>query len=278
MSLRAEDLDHAAELIEQADGLIVVAGAGMGVDSGLPDFRGQEGFWRAYPALGRERIDFTQVANPAAFRQWPERAWGFYGHRLARYRATQPHTGFALLRQWGMHRPHGHAVFTSNVDGQFQRAGFHAGPVHECHGSIHFLQCMRPCSDAIWPADDWTPDIDEGACLLRGPLPKCIRCGGLARPNILMFGDDGWIADREVAQARAFGHWLREVRRPVVIEVGAGTAVPSVRAFAHQMLIHHGARLIRINPREPTVPSKRDVGLATSALDALAQIDQRLSR
>ena len=51
-------LAHAAELISQADALVVTAGAGMGVDSGLPDFRGTEGFWKAYPALGREQMDF----------------------------------------------------------------------------------------------------------------------------------------------------------------------------------------------------------------------------
>jgi len=117
-------LAHAAQLIEQADALVVAAGAGMGVDSGLPDFRGQQGFWQAYPALGREQIDFTQIASPQAFVISPERAWGFYGHRLALYRRTVPHAGFALLKQWGEAMPQGCSVFTSNVDGQFQMAGF----------------------------------------------------------------------------------------------------------------------------------------------------------
>ena len=74
---------HAASLIANADALIIAAGAGMGVDSGLPDFRGNEGFWKAYPALGKAEIDFTSIASPNAFASAPQLAWGFYGHRLS---------------------------------------------------------------------------------------------------------------------------------------------------------------------------------------------------
>ena len=63
----SEAIEHAASLIEQADALIVAAGAGMGVDSGLPDFRGAEGFWRAYPALREAKMDFYKIASPRAF-------------------------------------------------------------------------------------------------------------------------------------------------------------------------------------------------------------------
>ena len=64
------DYANCAELIDQADGLLITAGAGMGVDSGLPDFRGPQGFWRAYPALGRARIPFEQIASPSAFKTY----------------------------------------------------------------------------------------------------------------------------------------------------------------------------------------------------------------
>lgn len=123
--MNSADIDRAAALLDQADLLIVAAGAGMGVDSGLPDFRGNQGFWHAYPALGRAGMEFTSVASPATFRTDPALAWGFYGHRLNLYRATTPHPGFALLRQWGERMAHGVGVFTSNVDGQFQAPGAH---------------------------------------------------------------------------------------------------------------------------------------------------------
>jgi len=158
----SDDIEHAASLIEQADALIVAAGAGMGVDSGLPDFRGAEGFWRAYPALREAKMDFYKIASPRVFQDSPQLAWGFYGHRLSLYRDTVPHAGFELLKRWGEQTIHGLSVFTSNVDGQFQKAGFDPAHVYECHGSIHHLQCMEPCSDGVWPGDDFLPDVDRG--------------------------------------------------------------------------------------------------------------------
>lgn len=276
--MTADELQHAAELVEQADLLVIAAGAGMGVDSGLPDFRGREGFWQAYPALAQAGIDFHRIANPQAFAENPKRAWGFYGHRLALYRRTRPHAGFEILRRWATRVDHGVVVYTSNVDGQFQQAGFEPASVWECHGSLLHLQCSRPCSDAIWSADDLMPEVDDTNCMLLGELPACPRCAALARPDVLMFGDDAWVATRERAQAHAVEQRLAEARKPLVIELGAGTAVPSVRMFGQHVLYRLGGRLLRINPRESRVPSSSDVGLATGALLALQAINHALAR
>lgn len=270
------DIAHAAELIDAADAVIIAVGAGMGVDSGLPDFRGNEGFWKAYPALAKARLEFTRIANPSAFEHNPELAWGFYGHRLKLYRDTQPHAGFDILKTLGEAKPNGWSVFTSNVDGQFQRAGFTDGPIHECHGSIHHLQCLEPCCNDIWPVDDFHPEVDDVNCLLLNAPPTCPRCGGLARPNILMFGDWGWLHQREDTQSQALDRWLQKCHRPVVIELGAGTAIASVRAFSQRIISRANGRLVRINPRESTVPSSRDVGLATGALTGLRLIQRCL--
>ncbi len=272
-ALRAQ-IDRAAEIISQAGGMVIAAGAGMGVDSGLPDFRGPEGFWQAYPALGQAGLGFMDVANPRAFGRTPDLAWGFYGHRLALYRATQPHAGFGILQRWAKGMNAGATVFTSNVDGQFQKAGFDAERVYECHGSIHHLQCFNGCCDDIWPADAFVPDVDEARGVLRNEAPKCPRCGDLARPNILMFGDPLWLPARSEAQSVRLEHWLAGARKPVVIEIGAGTAVPSVRNFSQQMRIYADAGLVRINLDEPQVPSRDDVGLPMSALAALRAIDE----
>ncbi len=139
-------------MIASAGALLFTAGAGMGVDSGLPDFRGPEGFWRAYPAFAKLGIRFEEAANPAWFRRDPALAWGFYGHRLELYRRTVPHGGFGILARWAERAPSGAFVFTSNVDGHFQLAGFPEDSVMECHGSIHFLQCVEECHQGIFPA------------------------------------------------------------------------------------------------------------------------------
>ena len=85
------------ELIHNCSGLLIGAGAGMGVDSGLPDFRGKEGFWRAYPPLKKLGISFEEMANPRWFSENPELAWGFYGHRYNLYQSTNPHAGYRIL-------------------------------------------------------------------------------------------------------------------------------------------------------------------------------------
>ena len=267
-----EALASCAELIASADGLLITAGAGMGVDSGLPDFRGRSGFWRAYPALHRAGLEFTRIANPAAFAAKPRLAWGFYGHRLNLYRSTVPHAGFTILLDLTARLEHGAFVFTSNVDGHFQKAGFADDRVCECHGSIHHLQCARPCSRAIWPADAFRPVVDSENCLLDSPLPSCPNCGGLARPNILMFGDADWIEDRTAEQEANCRAWLARVRRPVVIELGAGLAVPAVRLFGESL----GWPMIRINPTEWQVRSARAVGIALGAKEGLERIAQVL--
>ncbi|KDN20292.1 SIR2 family NAD-dependent protein deacylase [Amycolatopsis rifamycinica] len=262
------DLVRAAELLDGAGALLICAGAGMGVDSGLPDFRGGAGFWRAYPPYARLGLRFEELADPRHFAEDPELAWGFYGHRLELYRRTVPHDGFRLLREFGTRPPHGTRVFTSNVDGQFQAAGF--GFVAEAHGSIHHLQCLAGCTDAIWPAD-MDVVVDEETMRAVPPLPSCPRCGGLARPNILMFGDSSWVPDRSQAQLDELTAWRRTARDLVVVELGAGQAVPTVRRYAELASAASGA-LIRINPREPEIRHGRGVSIAAGALDTLKQL------
>lgn len=263
---------EAAELISQADGLVITAGAGMGIDSGLPDFRGDHGFWNAYPALGELGMRFVEVANPKAFESMPEIAWGFYGHRLKLYRDTAPHAGFMKVLEVARQMPNGAFVFTSNVDGHFQKAGFASDRVAECHGSIRYLQCIERCGEVVWNADAFVPEVDATNCRLLSALPTCPACGGLARPNILMFGDWHWDEMRWEMQHARLGAWLARVKQPVAIELGAGTAIPTVRLFGE------GIRcpLIRVNPAESTVGLHRDIAIALGALDGITRITQVL--
>ena len=273
-------LQQAAEIIAGADALLIGAGAGMGIESGLPDFRGPNGFWKAYPALGALGLSFIDVASPQTFQRDPALAWGFYGHRLQLYRDTVPHEGFAILRRWADERLLGGRVITSNVDGQFQKAGFTLAQVHEIHGSIHHLQCSRPCGGQLWPAQDFRPEVDAATCRLTNALPRCPHCGAVARPNILMFGDWAWHPQRADLQRDDERAWLANVAHAMghvaVVELGAGTKIPSIRNFSHQMVREFGAVLVRINLREPEVPGRKHVGLAMGALEGLRGIDAAL--
>jgi len=266
----ADDIDaalaRAAEALRGARALLVSAGAGMGVDSGLPDFRGNEGFWTAYPPFRMLGLSFVDLAQPGWFESDPQLAWGFYGHRLQLYRRTVPHQGFARLREWSRACELGGFVFTSNIDGQFQRAGFDEQRIVECHGSIRHLQCSKLCTFEIFAADEdgdgdarVDVEVDQATMRAREPLPRCAGCGELLRPNVLMFGDGDWLSERSDAQQERLGAWLSRLEaadafeRLVVFECGAGTAIPTVRRLGER-LATAGATLVRVNVRESDVP------------------------
>lgn len=275
--MSTRDIERAAECLAAADALLISAGAGMGVDSGLPDFRGSEGFWKAYPPYERLGLHFQQLANPANFARDPELAWGFYGHRHALYGRTQPHAGFGILRAWAERLSGGWFVFTSNVDGHFQKAGFAEARVYECHGSIRHLQCQGPCSgEIVEAAAADLVTVDEETMRAVGELPACPRCGEVARPNILMFGDGDWVASRAHAQERRYAAWLGtlEGRTVAVVECGAGSAIPTVRYESERVAADLGGTLIRINVREPETPAGH-IGIALPALEALRAIEAR---
>jgi len=267
----------AARAVAEAEALLITAGAGMGVDSGLPDFRGDRGFWKAYPPMERLGVSFVEMANPAWFSRDPELAWGFYGHRLNLYRKTTPHAGFEILKRWSDRLTQGSFVFTSNVDGHFQLAGIDPDRIIECHGSLAHLQCTMPCHHEIWSAEDIEVEVDEDSFRAVSPVPECPRCRELARPNVLMFNDWHWIPHRSSAQERRFEAWIDMVKdaRLVIVELGAGSAVPTVRMTSERVARSLDATLVRINPREPQAPYGQ-VSLPLGALEALEAINERL--
>lgn len=273
-----------AKLIQEADALLVCAGAGMGVDSGLPDFRGDYGFWKAYPALEQEGLTFMDLANPLGFETNAKRAWGFYGHRYQLYDQTIPHEGFQILKRWCSLKSTPGFVFTSNVDGHFQKAGFNEAQVLECHGSINHLQCAGENGSAcsgIWPAVSDSSlqslKVNTDTLTTLSQLPQCPSCRGLARPNILMFDDYNWQTERTEAQEKRFQYWKGDLgshpkKKLLVIEIGAGTAIPSVRHLTESM----NTDIIRINLRD-SQGADSVVSIPTRGLEALLEIDDFIS-
>ncbi|QGJ70985.1 NAD-dependent protein deacetylase [Planctomycetales bacterium 10988] len=274
----AKQIEKAAGWINEARSLLIASGAGMGVDSGLPDFRGPEGFWKAYPVFRERNLSFYDLANPQWFDTDPEQAWGFYGHRRNLYRSVEPHDGFIHLLRWAESCPEGYFVFTSNIDGHFQKAGFASERIVECHGSIRHLQRVGDTASPIWPAEDEDISLDEATLRAVPPLPCCPQTGQPARPNVLMFGDWEWNGERTEAQWERYETWLRSLDPGgcVIIECGAGTAVPTVRSLCERLPF----RLIRINLRECSIPNRRaadGIELPLPALEALTAMKKLLS-
>lgn len=272
-------LDAAADALRSAKAVVFATGAGMGVDSGLPDFRGNEGFWRAYPMLGNLGVSFAEMANPRWFAKDPSLAWGFYGHRLMLYRQTTPHDGYAAILR--MQEAGGFELFsyTSNVDGQLQSAGYAEEAIVECHGSIHHLQCVRSCRERVWSADFLEVEVDPKTLRATSEIPPCQHCSSLARPAILMFGDGGWVDVRTNAQFDRFATFLQGHSGPglVVLEVGAGVHVPNVRYQSERLMQALGATLIRVNPRDPEGP-KGTISVRGGGKEALLAIETRVRK
>ena len=226
-SLR-ESAARAADILAQADGLLLVTGAGMGCDSGLPAYRTKNGLWTGYKGLGDGQIHFESLSSQI-FLDNPKQAWGFYGHLLLLFRRSQPHDGYAAALRIGNALSGGVFAATTNIDGFLQRAGFPEERVRELHGSLMRLQCSAPCSKRSWPSDSFVPQIDERRALLANDPPLCPFCGSPARPNVLKFGDR---------------HWGRRFRsRP-------GAALPRM-AQAAQIHRRHRSRSRRRHPGRP---------------------------
>ena len=181
MDLR-DVFERAAAELRRAGALVVTAGAGMGVDSGLPDFRGDRGFWKAYPPYERLGLSFIGRGEPGPLRPTTRSSAGgstATGRTCTgRPRRTRASGSSSTGRRGSTSRCF---VVTSNVDGQFQKAGFPEERVLEVHGSIHHLQCTTPCSPAIWTNGE-TLEI-ELATMRSRQVPRCPNCGGGVAPE-----------------------------------------------------------------------------------------------
>jgi NAD-dependent SIR2 family protein deacetylase len=266
------NIGKVVKILKNSKNLIIAAGAGIGVDSGLPDFRSKEGFWKAYPPYKKLGLSFYEAANPAIFIDNPKFGWGFYGHRLNLYRKTKPHKGFYYLQEWIEKFSLNYFIITSNVDGQFQKSGFNDEHIYEVHGSIHYLQCLTPCCNKIWK-NNLEFNINEST-MCSNFLPTCPYCGGYARPNILMFGDVGWISGRSDMQENYFYNWLNNLlNNTIILEIGAGTAVPTIRHFTSKLANLTNGIIVRINPNEYTI-EEPNISLPLRALEALELINK----
>ena len=141
-------VQRAASALVSADALIFTAGAGMGIDSGLPDFRGTTtGLFRG--TLDKLSMSYEEMSDSQHFERDAPFAWGVNYTQLEMYRSATPHEGYAVLRRWAAILGKPYFVYTSNIDGQFAKAGFPADKVVACHGDLMHLQCCdRRCADA----------------------------------------------------------------------------------------------------------------------------------
>ena len=239
-SQETEGLEEVRRRIAAAGRITVLTGAGVSAGSGVPTFRGPGGLWRNRQA--------QQLATPEAFRQDPVLVWEWYAWRRQVISGCAPNAAHEVIARWS-ERP-GFTLVTQNVDGLHERAG--TRHVVRYHGSIWTLKCSGECG---------TPEWDDLNVPLNPLPPRCPRCGALARPGVVWFGEPIPPAALRAAQAATGCDVFLSVGTSSVVYPAAGL-IATAKA--------RGAFTVEINPE--TTAADVDVAIALPAEAALPLI------
>ena len=235
-------VDRLAELLRERQTCVVLTGAGISTESGIPDFRSAGGIW--------ERFDPFEVGHIDSLRSDPPRVWEFYALRLDALAGAEPnegHRALAELEQQGWIR----AIVTQNVDGLHQRAG--SREVVEVHGSLREAECLA-CNVRVPMAEA----IDSL------PLPTCRECGEVLKPGVVMFGELLPVQAIERAQQLA-------AEAGLLLVVGSSLEVHPVAALPGKTLAAGGA-LALVNRGETPWDSRAELVLDAVAGETLRAV------
>jgi NAD-dependent deacetylase len=199
--------------------VFVVTGAGVSAESGIPTFRGKEGYW--------QNFDPTKLATPEAFARDPNLVWDWYRERRERIRKAEPnpaHHAIAKLAEWAGE----FLLVTQNVDDLHRRAGVASEKMVQIHGDIFITHCSR-CDFKRHEHDD-------------GTLPKCPECGALLRPGVVWFGEQ-----LDLAKIGIVENFVTGGDCDLVIVVGTTALFGYIIDWALRARGHTG-QLIEVNP------------------------------
>lgn len=168
--------------------LVVLTGAGVSAESGIPTFRGKEGYW----LHGSREYHPQQMATHAMFSRAPEAVWAWYLYRRGVCRAAQPNAGHLAIVELERLLGERFLLLTQNVDGLHLRAGNSAARCYQIHGNIDFARCDAECGQPLWPLPEHLgrgKPRGEPVTDTERPALRCPRCHGWARPHVLWFDE-----------------------------------------------------------------------------------------
>jgi len=211
-----DSLEQAASALAGARSAIALTGAGMSVESGIPDFRSAHGLWRTYPP--------DEYATLSAFRTNPDKVWGMLRDMVGLLGSAQPNPGhhaLAELQREGVLR----RVITQNIDGLHSRAGSRDPlEVHGSHLGLHCPACRHRERSAQAPPSG---------------VPRCPRCTGPMKPPVVLFEED--LPPGVLAEATGLAE-----RCDLMLVVGTSLAVYPVASLP-DLAIRAGATIVEIN-------------------------------
>ncbi len=240
-------IGEVAQRLSQARAIVVLTGAGMSAESGLPTFRGANGLWRTH------RVE--ELASPQGFARDPELVWSWYDERRFAHGNAEPNAGHYALAELARLHP-SVAIVTQNVDSLHLRAGSHG--VLELHGHLREARCNR-CGERL--------ALDD-----RPMTPQRVAhaCGGSFRPDIVWFGESlpDTIWQRAVTAAR---------RADAIVVVGtSGLVNPAAMLATH--VPQEDAYIVEVNPDVTAITSYADVHVADTAARSLPQLLDAMQR
>ena len=258
-----KDLQNAKEQINKADAILLISGAGMSVDSGIPTYRGKNGIWTKSIEIGNSIYSYDEISSLKMWKDRPELAWGFKAHFYKIMNQLDPHEGYYELFNYINNKNKDYFICTSNIDGYFKRSGFDFNKIYEVHGSVNYLQCMKKqCNiiNGVVQALEY-PKYDPNTFIAES-LPKCTFCSSMSRPNVSMFGDVEFYGKPYEHQRRRLNDWLSHLKhnnkKLIIIEIGCGINPHSLRMNNGKMMsgewkmpiFNNHIGTIRINPED----------------------------
>jgi len=205
--------------------VLVITGAGVSAESGIPTFRGKDGYWR--------NLDPIKLATPEAFARDPELVWQWYRDRRDRISNAQPNAAHEAIANLA-HSADEFLLVTQNVDDLHQRAGLAKAEVVQIHGDIFITKCSR-C------------DFEQRHEQEQNGVPRCASCGALMRPGVVWFGEP--LPSRETQRVEKF---LQRDPCDVVIVAGTTATFGYIIDWALRAS-RRGGELIEINPEETSL-------------------------
>jgi NAD-dependent deacetylase len=240
------DVERLAELMRAHRPCVVLTGAGISTESGIPDFRSPSGIWARYDPMEYATID--------AFLADPEKVWDFYGKRLNVLQEAEPNAGHRALAELE-ERGWVKAVITQNIDRLHERAG--TRNLVEVHGSIRTSSCLS-CGTVV--------PFDEVVQLL--PVPHCPKCGRVLKPDVVMFGE--LLPAAQIARAEELA---REAG--LMLVVGSSLEVYPVAGLPLETLANGGALAI-VNRGSTPFDGRASVVVDGGAGETLAALSDGL--
>ena len=175
------------EVIQGNGNITVLTGAGISAESGIPTFRGPEGFW----TIGSDEYHPQKMATLAMFSRNPEAVWAWYLYRMGLCKKARPNSGHRALASMESHLKNRFKLITQNVDNLHVLAGNSLSRTLQIHGNIFQARCTSACTDEIFHLPEGLSPKAKGSALTEKELPhlKCPICGGWLRPHVLWFDE-----------------------------------------------------------------------------------------